>query len=68
MENGTSAHNATKQLIHVLQTPEDVKGFFKFAEQVKGFHVTDCRLDHWFIGACRLLVLNPTAAYTIQVL
>ncbi len=68
MENGTSAHNATKQLVHILQTPEDVKGFFNFALQVEGFNVTDCRLDHLFIGACKLLVLNPTAAYIIQVL
>ncbi len=67
MKNGSNTHSVTRQLNHILQTPEYIKGFSSFAVQIEGLNVTDCTLDHWFFAACELHIINPRAAYTIQV-
>ncbi len=67
MENGFKATNVVDQLSHILQTPEEVKGFLNFAVHVDGINVTNCISGRGSIATCELLITNPLASFTIQV-
>ncbi len=61
------ATNVVDQLSHILQTPEEVKGFLNFAVHVEGINLTNCLSGHGSIATCALLITNPLASFTIQV-